>query len=204
LRHTGDSQLVTRGRSYSTSRPTTSPVETGSSGGVEPVTDLAFWKSLEDAKKVFDSYRSSPDDPYVDCHAWHFTPSSFKLAMVELAALGEVAFTVDRAFPTEGFEFYVTLRRGRDVPEAAQDLDAWRLELLGETLAEMGAQAQLLHERWESGSSGANVRSASPEQFRIDVLERQLDTLLASRSWRLTAPLRFAGHQWRRIAGKMR
>jgi hypothetical protein len=170
--------------------------------GVEPVTDLAFWKSLEDAKKVFDTYRSTRQDPYVDCHAWHFTPSSFEMAMLELAALGEIALSVDRAFPTQGFEFYVTLRRGRDVPKKEQDLDARRLELLRATLAEVGAQAELLHERVKSDRSDGNARNASAEQFRIDVLERQLDTLLSSRSWRLTAPLRFVGHQLRRVGGK--
>jgi SAM-dependent methyltransferase len=66
-------------------------------GHRRPVAELPFFESLEAAKRGFDSYGDGPDDPYVDCHAWHFTPSSFELAVRELGALGEIDFSVATA-----------------------------------------------------------------------------------------------------------
>jgi SAM-dependent methyltransferase len=109
-----------------------------------PVTDVGFFVPLAHAKHAFDSYRARDTDPYVDVHGWQFTPSSFELAVTELSALGVVDFSIAHTFPTDGCEFYATLRRGRAVPASEQELNARRLELLGTMLEELADQAQLL------------------------------------------------------------
>ena len=48
----------------------------------------------------------------VDVHAWCFTPSSFRLLVHDLNALGLVGLHERAFFPTVGAEFYVTLAKG--------------------------------------------------------------------------------------------
>jgi SAM-dependent methyltransferase len=109
------------------------------------VDDVTFYKPFEELKRDLQVLRETADGPYVDHHAWHFTPSSFELAILELSALEEVDFRIDRSFPTERYEFYVTLRRGR-APVAPGDVDARRLELLHATLVEVREQTAYLPE----------------------------------------------------------
>jgi len=125
--------------------------------GRRPATELAFFRSLYEAKRQLDEYGTSEDGPYVDCHAWFFTPASFQLAMLELAALEVIDFTVNTLFPTEDCEFYVTLRRGRQIPRDENELEALRLDLLRETFTEIGEQIGLLTE----GAPGGITRESA-------------------------------------------
>jgi hypothetical protein len=59
----------------------------------------------------------------VDCHGWQFTPASFELIILELAALKLIDFTIDKVFPSGGCEFTVHLRKVRDFELADSDLD---------------------------------------------------------------------------------
>jgi SAM-dependent methyltransferase len=168
--------------------------------GHRPVTDLAFFHSLADAKLRLETYGSNANDPYVDLHTWHFSPSSFQLAMLELAALEAIDFTIVRRFPTDGCEFYVTLGRGRQVPADPKELQSARLDLLRRTFAEVGEQIDLL----VGGSAEAPTPVAAVLEGEIEALREERDSLLRnyqiamnSKSWRLTAPLR-------RVAALMR
>ena len=111
--------------------------------GQRPVTDVRLFLTLEEAKRGLESHQVEPSSPYVDFHAWHFTPSSFALVVLELAEMGELNFGIDRSFPTEGFEFYVTLNRGCETLEP-DVLEARRLELLHRTLFEIREQTEFL------------------------------------------------------------
>ena len=138
-----------------------------------PVKDIDFFVSLAHAKHGFDTHGTAAADPYVDVHAWHFTPSSFELVMLELGALETIDFSITCSFPTEGCEFYATLRRGRDGPESEEELRARRLELLRQTLSEIREQAELM-----DGDAPS------------DELGQRLAMQLSSRSRRLRGPLR--------------
>ena len=48
---------------------------------------------------------------YVDCHAWCFTPHSFRVLMHDLFDLGLIKMREVGFYPTVGCEFYITLSR---------------------------------------------------------------------------------------------
>jgi hypothetical protein len=110
------------------------------------VSDIDFAHSLEQAKAQFDMHGGGHDGPYADVHGWVFTPSSFALVMLELSALNAIDFTVVRSFPSEGCEFYVTLRRGRVDLSDPNVLRARRLRLQRRALEELSEQAEMLDE----------------------------------------------------------
>jgi predicted SAM-dependent methyltransferase len=84
---------------------------------------------------------------YHDLHAWHFVPPSFELLLLELAALGETDWRVERVTPTAGWEFFAWLRRGgeRQLQSfSTEDLQSRRMVLLKRILLETQAQIDWL------------------------------------------------------------
>ena len=102
---------------------------------------------LEPSKEAADAAGQSDADAYVDCHAWRFTPSSFKLLMLELSALDLIGFRIAKLFPTNGCEFIVSLRRGRD--GAVAELEPRRLQLLKAMVDELGDQDRRMKRRFK-------------------------------------------------------
>lgn len=98
--------------------------------------DLAFLSPFDRARQELSTFPH--DGAYVDCHAWQYTPASFELALLELAALGLTTLAVDARHETVGCEFYVTLRAGADRPVGGPELDERRLRLRRVALAELG------------------------------------------------------------------
>ncbi len=99
--------------------------------------DFEFFHSLEDAAAAFQDLSEALDPPYVDSHAWQFTPESFELLLLELARLGHTDWRVERITPPTGCEFHVWLRRGGMAAAAAlspTQLAARRLALLNSML----------------------------------------------------------------------
>jgi hypothetical protein len=109
------------------------------SWGQGQVGALGFTNSLLEAQNLF---LRPPSDGYLDCHAWQFTPSSFELIALELAAMNLIDFEIVRTFPTVGCEFLVHLQRGR--APSAIDLQTRRLRLLEKIVDELGHQADIL------------------------------------------------------------
>jgi SAM-dependent methyltransferase len=62
---------------------------------------------ISKAKQLFES--SKTDSGYVDIHTWVFTPSSFRLMMLDLQLLGLTSLSERSFFDTDGCEFYITL-----------------------------------------------------------------------------------------------
>ncbi len=60
-------------------------------------------------------YLARSTEPYFDVHNWRFTPSSFRLLLGDLRALGLTRFGIKKEFDTVGCEFYVTL--GKDTED---------------------------------------------------------------------------------------
>jgi len=104
--------------------------------------------------------------------------------MLELSALDAVDYTIERSFPSEGCEFYVTLRRGRHDQGGEQDLQTRRLELQRQTLTELYEQANMLTDEVAHDEREAALQAQ---------LAAAIDELAAARatvSWRVTRPLR--------------
>jgi len=89
------------------------PVKSGGSMAWEPgrtnPLSFAFQNSLNEGRNVWD-WQSDPNSRYLDVHGWYFTPSSFRLVCLELAALNLIPFEEIGFFTTtSGCEFFVTL-----------------------------------------------------------------------------------------------
>lgn len=105
--------------------------------------DFHLVHDLKLAFHLFNTTSEQPDADYTDCHAWTFTPKSFKLAMLELHALQQIPFVVTDIEEASGAEFYVTLARDETVPDAAT-VEVQRLELMKEILLEREEQIRRL------------------------------------------------------------
>jgi SAM-dependent methyltransferase len=116
---------------------------------------------------------TSERDPYVDCHAWCFTPSSFSLLILELNYMELIGFRVDRLFQTAGCEFIVSLRKGRE--EATAQLQSKRLALLGAINRELGKQSE---QTKLSGQLMAKIEHAFPVRRGI----RKIGSIISGRS----------------------
>lgn len=115
---------------------------------------------------------------YFDTHRWKFTPTSFDLLISDLADLGQHDFGVVESFPTEGFEFFVTLAKG-GATHAPRDRIALLLQIEAELAEAHGGQPG-------STAEADQLREAN-ERLRQELLD-----LHDSTSWRVTAPLRAA------------
>jgi hypothetical protein len=110
--------------------------------GVEPLTGLSLDHTIEQAYRHAE-HGSKPEMRYVDCHAWQFTPASFELLILELAALGMIDWRIDWIKPQPAVEFLVSLSRPRLDINAAE-LQMRRCELLKRMLIEMRDTADRL------------------------------------------------------------
>jgi SAM-dependent methyltransferase len=111
------------------------------SWGIGKNTGLALRFPFADARKAVDEHDNNSKASYIDCHAYQFTPSSFRLIILELSALGYINFEIENLFSTRGNEFIVILKRRSafDLPE--DQLQKQRLILLKEIQKEL---------RWQS------------------------------------------------------
>jgi O-antigen biosynthesis protein len=120
-------------------------VKNGGNGawGQAPMQAIEFFHSIDQAGSVLSTVGEDASSPYVDTHAWQFTPASFELLLLELARLGETDWFVERITPAKGCEFYAWLRPGGKVAAAAvpaAELERRRLELLKRTLLQTKEQ----------------------------------------------------------------
>jgi len=89
--------------------------------------------SLDDARAMLS--HSQETSEYLDVHNWRFTPSSFKLIVMDIASLGYVNLAIKSFFTTEGCEFIVQLMKV-DATENVTSLGSKREELLLQMLNE--------------------------------------------------------------------
>lgn len=82
----------------------------GIAWGVQIPAGLRLVHRLHQAKDAYDTISDHPDSPYLDCHAWVFTPASFELLVLDLRHLGLTSLAVDIPPCKLPSEFIVTLR----------------------------------------------------------------------------------------------
>jgi SAM-dependent methyltransferase len=115
--------------------------------GQHSLENIAFYHSIDSAYSAFLSYGEDNMSPYIDMHAWQFTPASFELLLLELARLKVTDWRVDWIGGASGCEFHAWLRRGGEQAAAALtelEFNERRLTLLKRTLSEMKEQIDFL------------------------------------------------------------
>lgn len=100
-----------------------------------------------DLRVAFDAFEQGSEEagsPYIDCHAWHFTPASFALIVLELSYLGLIPMTVKAAFPTRGCEFFISFVNAPPQSQGEAALIQQRLHLLKSMVREQAGQWRAL------------------------------------------------------------
>ena len=69
----------------------------------------SFTIPREEVREHLDKSANGGD--YIDCHAWCFTPHSFRLIVADLYDLGFIKMREVGFFPSEGCEFHIALSR---------------------------------------------------------------------------------------------
>ncbi len=108
--------------------------------GQYPITSVGLIGDFNAAERAFKGFQDGFWAPYSDCHAWHFTPAGFALAILELGQLKLIDWRIETISAAEGCEFIAILRRGRDVYADPGELQARRLSLLLQQLEEQREQ----------------------------------------------------------------
>lgn len=89
--------------------------------GDRPAESFRLANSVASARGLFDSVADSHD--YIDLHAWVFTPSSFRLIISDLNAIGALQIREQQIWETQVFEFIAVLgREGSGCPHSRADL----------------------------------------------------------------------------------
>lgn len=137
---------------------------------------------------------------YHDVHCWVFTPRSFAELFREAAADGLIQFACEALYDTEPgqLEFVVILRT---CPDREQIVESWR------RTATSIADASAANDGGRSNRSAADL--AAPDEvasLRFILAQKEeellkakqtLESVLNSRSWKLTEPLRSLKHTLR-------
>lgn len=143
--------------------------------GREGLNDLRFYTTLEDAMRAFESWSGEADAPYVDCHAWQFTPSSFELLILELGEVQAIDWRIEWLAPQPTTEFTVHLRRGRQQFTSQRERDTRRIHLLKAILSELREQAHWLLDGPADSSEPSGANAATNGQLeRIEARLTQL------------------------------
>lgn len=168
----------------------------GSLPGRARLTENLNFASLQSAKAAFDAAREARS--FVDIHAWQFTPSAFRLMIADLYACRFLALREKAFLEGDVPEFYIVLSRvGAGCP-----ID--RLALLERTIAEE-RQIAFTSDATDSNSGLADPATIAELETKLALAEKHtslyaahIAALTASRSWRFTAPVRWAGRVVRR------
>lgn len=153
--------------------------------GREKLSDLRFFARLEDAKAAFDAWSDRPDSPYIDCHAWQFTPSSFELAILELGEIGAADWWIDWITPQPQTEFTTHLRRGYRRFASVEERNSRRIGLFKGIVREIREQSDWLLEDDGFASSSVAVQAARIGRLESDLADfreglRPVETLLSA------------------------
>ncbi len=123
---------------------------------------IEFTDPFEQAAAAVEAGAGQRDEgagPYQDCHAWHFTPAAFRLAVLELGQLGAIDWRIDRLEAPWGAEFLCLLRRGAERAASGRALQPRRMALLLDLLAEQRDQVDCVLGSAElPGPAGADAR----------------------------------------------
>jgi len=136
----------------------------------------ANWKSR--------TTRDADRQIYEDCHCWTFTPSSFRLLMLDLHFLGLIDFEPIKISDTQGHEFFVHLRSLRGIETASPNTDSYYAE----------RQALLHAVNWDSSVNAVpSTDITTPDGSTTETETRLLDQTTATNAKKIYAAMRQSG-----------
>ena len=141
------------------------------------------WDCLEDTENakfefkhsevdVWEAVRSSfLNDSYIDSHCWVFTPKSFFKLLKSLINLDLFDFKVERFYPTNGCEFYVSLKSLNRASTSVSERRATQLKSID--VKALGTE-QITYSR-------------QPEQIELELQQAQakIAAMESSKFWKL-------------------
>lgn len=103
------------------------------------IQDITLTHGFDKAKRLFEAITYNDDAPYVDFHAWFFTPASFELLLSELNFLGYTNLLPVEINGTMGYEFCAVLKRSGPLHDrmSAEAFSLKRIELIRKIHAEL-------------------------------------------------------------------
>jgi predicted SAM-dependent methyltransferase len=166
--------------------------------------DAANVKRNHTASQAMDAAKMTVhQDHYHDVHCWVFTPKSFAYLMADLARSGLITLACDDFHDTEKhtIEFFVKMVPCDDVErmveswiamaDRAVDHDAVRRQAEADKTRETISRLSSEGDELRAQVNGLNAQVDGLES-QVRDLQSRLGEVLASRSWRVTAPLRAA------------
>lgn len=112
--------------------------------GPRPIDPPILLDHFTTAADTFALFKDRANGPYVDYHAWQFTPAGFELAILELDALGLTDWQISSLKGPENFEFFVSLRRNRNSRRTPPDWQMARRDLIIRQLRETREQIDFM------------------------------------------------------------
>jgi SAM-dependent methyltransferase len=97
--------------------------------GESAIGDIKFVHTATEAKNIMDANIVTGD--YLDVHAWIFSPESFEFIINDLFEIKLTAFRIAVSFETEGYEFFVSLKKSEVL---SQHPGSCRIDLAKRTL----------------------------------------------------------------------
>ena len=168
--------------------------------GPRPVTAPVLMDPFEAAARTVTLSNDQGDGLYQDYHAWQFTPASFRLVMLEIAALGASDWRVTELQGPENFEFFGVMRRGGVGGSDPVGLQDERQRLLLAHLAETQEQIGFIR---GAASQRMEPKAAAYEDLIAQVAnhDRRLQELKETLGWQRAA-LGHVRRAWRTLRGK--
>jgi len=161
--------------------------------------------------------RSLFEDQYVDAHCWVFTPQSFFDLLESLINLELFDFKVEQFYETAGCEFYVSLKALNLSAMDVGDRQAFQIASLPPNLSDqtpavfepspppispvettLSPQKIIQLQRKKDHQAGKIQRLT----LRLAETRRELVAIQSSKSWQITAPLRWIQNRALRVLSK--
>ena len=167
--------------------------------GPRPVGEPLLMDPFEAAASTANSPVIHLGGPYQDYHAWQFTPSGFRLVMLELAAMGISDWEVTELHSPENFEFFVIIRRGGIPRMDPVRLQVERQRLLLAQLVETQEQINFILGTAEATAAG-KIDVHAELVAKVADHDRRLQELSETLAWLSTA-LGSVRRAWRTLRG---
>jgi hypothetical protein len=132
-----------------------------------PAEELSLKQDFAEASAAFSKCDFSESSPYLDFHAWFFTPASLELILLELNGLGLTKLVIREISDTMGCEFIAHLVRAENsLP--AETFNEKRTELIRKVHDELTSSAELIRERARAEGLAQDIESFRAEIIRLN------------------------------------